>query len=204
MSNALHFLVVLLVLFFTVQTGTAKSFNSMSSDNNLENRSDFKPTTNIIVNTQDDVIDGDDGKCSLREAVIAANYDLASGGVAGECIKGDGADTIFLPAGVYKLTIAGADENLAASGDLDIYGSLNIINARLGPLGNWGGPTQTHPLLYDSPAIDSGANTDCPAVDQRGETRPIDGNGVGGATCDIGAFESESSYSVIYLPMVIR
>jgi hypothetical protein len=35
-----------------------------------------------------------------------------------------GADTITLPAGVYNLTIAGAGEDAAATGDLDITGSL--------------------------------------------------------------------------------
>lgn len=65
-------------------------------------------------------------------------------------------------------------------------------NPRLAPLGNYGGATQTHALLANSPAIDAG--NDCvltangcgdgnPAVptDQRGRTRV--------RTVDIGAFE---------------
>lgn len=62
----------------------------------------------------DDGSDGScDADCTLREAVIAAN-------------AAAGADTITLPAGSYDLTIqdatAGVDEDLAATGDLDVAG----------------------------------------------------------------------------------
>jgi hypothetical protein len=57
----------------------------------------------------------------------------------------------------------------------------------LGPLGNYGGPTQTMPLLPGSPAIDTGGNALVPAgvtTDQRGLPRVVNG------IVDIGAFES--------------
>jgi hypothetical protein len=53
----------------------------------------------------------------------------------------------------------------------------------LGTLGNYGGFTQTIPLLAHSSAINTGNNATCAATDQRGITRPQ------GAHCDIGAFE---------------
>ncbi len=59
----------------------------------------------------------------------------------------------------------------------------------LAPLGDNGGPTQTHALLVTTPAnpaIDSADNSSCPAVDQRGERRPSGGTPL---RCDIGAFE---------------
>lgn len=56
-------------------------------------------------------------------------------------------------------------------------------------LRNNGGPTETHALLSGSPAIDKGNNAVCPPTDQRGSRRPMDGDRVGGAICDIGAFE---------------
>jgi len=61
-----------------------------------------------------------------------------------------------------------------------------------------GGDTLTHALLGGSPAIDTADNTICADVstvnnvDQRGVTRPIDGNNDGTATCDIGAFEANA------------
>ena len=63
------------------------------------------------------------------------------------------------------------------------------INPRLGPLQDNGGPTFTQALLAGSPAIDAGATA--LASDQRGVSRPQDGDGVGGAQPDIGSFESE-------------
>jgi CSLREA domain-containing protein len=84
--------------------------------------------TTITVNTTADVI-GDDGLCSLREAVIAANLDTASGTQPGECPAGSGADTIIVPSGTYILTLAnpgGVPEDSALSGDLDIGNSVTI------------------------------------------------------------------------------
>lgn len=54
-------------------------------------------------------------------------------------------------------------------------------NAKLAPLGFYGGVTQTHALLTTSPAIDAGNTATSPVADQRGAAR------VG--TADIGAFE---------------
>jgi Ca2+-binding RTX toxin-like protein len=51
-----------------------------------------------------------------------------------------------------------------------------------------GGPTQTHTLVVGSPALDA-FTTNCPATDQRGFLRPVDGNGDTVAACDIGAVE---------------
>jgi predicted outer membrane repeat protein len=60
-----------------------------------------------------------------------------------------------------------------------------------------GGPTQTMALLPGSPAIDAGDNTYCPAEDQRGFARPMDGNNDSFAICDLGAFEY-SEFPVVF------
>ncbi len=54
------------------------------------------------------------GNTSLRAAIMESNA-LA------------GPDTIQLPAGNYLLTLAGVNENAAATGDLDITGQLTIV-----------------------------------------------------------------------------
>jgi len=56
------------------------------------------------------------GRCSLRAAVMQANYH-------------PGADTIVVPKGTYKLTRAGATDDAAVVGDLDITESVTIRGA---------------------------------------------------------------------------
>ncbi|MCQ3939330.1 MAG: hypothetical protein DPW18_20140, partial [Chloroflexi bacterium] len=67
---------------------------------------------------------------------------------------------------------------------------LYAEDPQLGPLADNGGSTQTMSLLPGSPAIDAGGDDVCTDTDQRGATRPMDGDGDNTATCDIGAFES--------------
>jgi uncharacterized repeat protein (TIGR01451 family) len=52
----------------------------------------------IIVNDATMVVDPNDGKCTLIEAIIAANTDVPSGNAIGECAGGSGPDTIHLRA----------------------------------------------------------------------------------------------------------
>ena len=78
--------------------------------------------------------------------------------------------------------------NLDSDGSCTLVGTdATARNPRLGPLADNGGPTLTHALLAGSHAIDSGAV--CPAKDQRGVSRPRDGDGNGSATCDRGSVE---------------
>jgi hypothetical protein len=69
---------------------------------------------------------------------------------------------------------------------------LELFRTVIGELANNGGPTRTHLLFSNSPAIDAGDNSLCPATDQRGVLRPQDGDGdlQRRAVCDIGAYEA--------------
>jgi CSLREA domain-containing protein len=125
-------------------------------------------------------------------------------------------------------TVAGNPSDIQGSIQIDTSSSFNLIgtggsgglvngvngnqvgvaDAKLGPLANNGGPTQTHALLSGSPALDAGDNcvtqsTHCGDVnlaqlltDQRGFNRIIDGPDADTtATVDIGAFEGQTPLS---------
>ncbi|WP_257385362.1 choice-of-anchor Q domain-containing protein [Tahibacter caeni] len=85
----------------------------------------------VLVTTTSDIV-ANDGVCSLREAVTAANTNLASGAAAGECGAGlpPPFDQIDLPAGSYRLQRTGAVDDSNAAGDLDIRRSgLALVGA---------------------------------------------------------------------------
>ncbi len=82
-------------------------------------------TATLTVNSTTDAVDANPGDgvcatasgvCTLRAAIQEAN-----------ALPGD--DTITLPAGTYILTIAGVNEDAAATGDLDITSNLAINGA---------------------------------------------------------------------------
>lgn len=126
------------------------------------------------------------------------NYDLdidntlISGNLPTNCVESPG-------------TITSLGNNLDSDGtcDLNAPNDLKNVNPLIGPLQDNGGPTETHALLDGSPAIDAGgANcTDASGqpllADQRGEPRPVDGNGDGQVACDIGAYETQLAISTI-------
>jgi hypothetical protein len=91
--------------------------------------------------------------------------------------------------------IAGQTAGEDVDGDIaNFTGTHNLIGGdpRLAPLGDYGGPTQTMPLLPGSPALDAGSNAlavdtqgNPLMTDQRGFTRIVNTN------VDIGAFEDQ-------------
>ncbi|MGF1472086.1 MAG: choice-of-anchor Q domain-containing protein [Rubrobacteraceae bacterium] len=85
----------------------------------------------------------------------------------------------------------GADA-FEGSGDIN-----EVPDPSLDDLDDNGGPTQTHALLQDSPALDRVAEDVCPSpnTDQRGASRPQDGDENGTSRCDSGSFELESPAS---------
>ncbi|MGH9458687.1 MAG: Ig-like domain-containing protein, partial [Thermoanaerobaculia bacterium] len=88
-------------------------------------------------------------------------------------------------------TFGSGGNNLSSDSSCGFSGSgnLTLTDPLLGPLQNNGGQTDTHALLSGSPAIDAGDDAAADGVDQRGFSRPVDGDQDGTATTDIGAFE---------------
>ncbi len=95
--------IVLLVLI----TPTHASPNTTYSVNSPLDEPSANPNSSNCISTPSAV-------CTLRAAIQAANFNA-------------GPDTIMLPAGIYALTIPGANEDNAATGDLDIKGDLTIM-----------------------------------------------------------------------------
>ena len=74
----------------------------------------------------------------------------------------------------------------------------NPVDPVLAPLGPYGGPTLTRPALVGSPTIDpvGGLTAASEAIDQREETRVVDGDRTVGAILDIGAVEGAAVVTV--------
>ncbi len=77
----------------------------------------------ISVNTTVDDYANPPTSCSLREAITSAQTNSAFGG----CPAGLGTDTIRLPAGNYKITRAGANDDANVTGDFDVTGLNSLI-----------------------------------------------------------------------------
>ena len=126
------------------------------------------------------------GVFTVRNSIIAGNTSVL--GTAEDCLASVSSEGYNL----FGTTGAGC----VISGDAT--GNMTGVSAGLAALASNGGSTQTHALLGGSPAVDAGnpaapggGGTACEATDQRSSARPFDGDGSGGARCDIGAFESQ-------------
>ncbi len=102
-------------------------------------------------------------------------------------LKNTGANCSYSPDPPGRITSLGY--NLSSDVRCGIFtnpSDRTNVDPRIGPLADNGGPTPTHALLPDSPAINAGGTSanGCLATDQRGIARPQ------GTACDIGAYEA--------------
>ena len=86
-------------------------------------------STTIAVNSPADSL-AIDGNCTLREAIIAANTDTS----VDACPAGSGADIVMVPPDTYTLTLVGAGEDAAATGDLDLTASVELLGSPAGAI----------------------------------------------------------------------
>ena len=119
------------------------------------------------------------GNSGIWQSITVRNVAGANASVKNCLFSGTGTQFFVQSPG----TLTSLGNNICSSNLPNAVASDKINVATLvGPLGSYGGLTQTCPLLPGSPAIDAGDATGAPAADQRGIAR------VGAV--DSGAFES--------------
>jgi parallel beta-helix repeat protein len=138
------------------------------------------------------IVFGGDGTTTLTNCTFSANsgggvYDRSGATLTNCTISGNTDFGLYIATGATATltnTIVAAPPGFSAVVG-SFSGGNNLIggNSLLGPLGDYGGPTQTMPLLPGSPAIGTGTSTGAPTNDQRGFNR--------GSTVDIGAFQDQ-------------
>jgi hypothetical protein len=136
-----------------------------------------------ITNNQPRAIMNMGGTLSLQNTIIAKN------GTSGDCYNPPSHGGKITSRGYNLIGIDTGCSFTPAAGDL-VGTSNKPIDPKLAPLQDNGGPTFTHALNSDSPAIDAGnpakpgsGGASCLVTDQRSVTRPQ------GTRCDIGAYE---------------
>ena len=134
------------------------------------------------------------GPLQLAFSTIAFNVDIgfltsesaeAAPWLAGNLIVGNGTDC-YVPGPGGPGPAAHDGANMDSDGTCDFPLTVTI-GTGIGPLQDNGGPTLTHNLGTDSPAVDAATSSSCPPNDQRLQPRPF------GPSCDLGAYEASGS-----------
>lgn len=120
----------------------------------------------IVVNSTSDT-SADDGSCTLREAIEAANTDSASGVATGECIAGSGMDTInFAITGTPDFTNNGQNGyTITPASQLPDITNPVTIDGTSQSGSSCGSPTINRTLLVELDGTSAGGSTNGLVVD---------------------------------------
>jgi hypothetical protein len=164
--------------------GTANLFNATTTNNQADINFEGSGAGGGIFNSNN-------GTFNFQNTILAGNHETFLNVFLKQTVPvfGDCAGTIS-SLGNSLLQVIDDSHCMVAGGFV-------LADPKLGPLQNNGGPTQTHALLFGSPAIDAGNPGGCRdefgallTTDQRGFDRPALG-------CDIGAFELQQATGVV-------
>jgi hypothetical protein len=126
------------------------------------------------------------GTVTVTSCTVSANTARSGGGI----------NNTFGPVTLGNTIVAGnTGGDISGSGTYSQTYSLVGGQPRLAPLGDYGGPTQTMPLLAGSPALNAGDPAQLGTADQRGVVRS------GGV--NIGAYQASASALVLTAPATV-
>ncbi len=181
-----------------VYPGIASLVDSTVSGNVTDNGGGmFTDALTGLVNT---TIAGNTATSGEAGGVFVVGFTVFHNTIVADNIGGAGMDQCGGNTGISTFSRGGNFETAANTCNLTnpvTVPDLSDPVSGLAPLADNGGPTRTHALFFDSPALDNADPAGCADHDQRGEPRPIDGDNVPGAVCDIGAFEGSSCQPIV-------
>lgn len=137
---------------------------------------------------------------AVRNSIFRGDADYFSPGDVTFLFYQEGCGDLTLDSD-YNVAHSVKNITCGASGTYVNSGSHDLCQDPLlvGPLS---GSSFWMELATESPAIDAGDNTVCPAVDYLGIARPADGDEDGAPVCDVGAYEFQALPAQGFLPLV--
>jgi hypothetical protein len=189
-------------------TNSTVSGNSFYGNSGIFTESDGISGTASITNSTvsgnlGDGIDHFGGTLRITNSTVSGNSFAGIGNIAGHTVL-RGSIVANNPEGnCFIGAVTDQGDNLSSDTSCDFTASTSLQNTdpKLDPAGlhNNGGPTQTIALQPDSPAVDRiPVGSNCPAIDQRGVTRPQ------GPNCDSGALEMTAADGLTVMIHVVN
>ncbi|MDX2147848.1 MAG: LamG-like jellyroll fold domain-containing protein [Planctomycetota bacterium] len=149
---------------------------------------------NATESTSDGAVTATNGSVSLASTIVAQNTGRNGNELNFSYLNG----AAVVSEGFNVLGVAPASEiELVPSDRTD-------LDPLLKPLAFNGGPTKTHDLKPNSPAIDAGDPNSVTPFDQRGVISPLDGNCDGTRVPDVGAVEKGEYYPPLLTGNALR